>query len=307
MLPDAGTVAFEHQFLDDAVLQLVLLEAQIGLGHVVDVHGHVVFEILIGGGAVEVDAVHGVFQLQSGVEHGTAITAVDGGGHGAYLARSDIEHAIGEGVLADPLVVGNEIEREAAGGIPHEAQLASGLVRLVGAVAGGLVPEKAVLPAVEARHGEGEPVADLVIMCHLGIAVHAGAEAEPDVGALILEGVLGIDAHQSALGVHAVEGALGTAQDVDALDAVEMAVEKALVEQGNSIDVHAHGRTVLAGTDATHIHGRRVARAIVGHGERGNILRQFAKVAHAERAEVAGREHIAAEGLLAHTERLFGL
>ena len=89
---------------------------------------------------------------------------------------------------------------------------------------------------------------------------------------MVSHGVLRVQTNQATLGVHAVEGALGTAQDVDALDAVEMAVEKALVEQGNSIDIHAHGRTVLTGADATHIHGRRVARAIVGHGERGHVL-----------------------------------
>ena len=86
-----------------------------------------------------------------------------------------------------------------------------------------------------------------------------------------------------------------------------MEIILAFVHQWNTVDIHSHRWTVHTGTDATDVHGRRVAAAIVGHHKRRNIGTQLAEVANTQTLYVSIRKHRAAQRLLAKTEYFLGL
>jgi len=209
---------------------------------------------------------------------------VVGGGQGGAPGL-EVELTVGEAVLADPLVVGGVVEGEHIPRAKDEAQLASGLVHEVGAAVRGLILPEAVRAVVERGHGQGHAVAEAVMVGGLGLALAVHASAQAQVGALGVHGVARIEAHQSTLGVHAVEGALRSAQDVDALQGVEVLVVHALRDQGDAVDVHADGRTALLGADAADV---------------GNVAKP--QVLH-----VGSGEEGAAQGLCAQPARLLGL
>ena len=81
-------------------------------------------------------------------------------------------------------------------------------------------------------------------MGHLDVRVKPCADAQSDVGTLIVHRVLGIDANESALSVLSVERALRAAQHIDTVNHIEMVIECRLRHQRNVIVIHANGRVV---------------------------------------------------------------
>ena len=120
----------------------------------------------------------------------------------------------------------------------------------------------------------------MVVGC-LDVTVEAAADAEFHVGALIGQRVTRVHTHKTALGIHAVEGSLRTAKDVDALQLIGVEVHLTLADEGYAVDVHSDDGAVDARTDTTYIDGGGVARTVVGHNERRNIGRELAEVANA--------------------------
>ena len=81
-------------------------------------------------------------------------------------------------------------------------------------------------------------------MSHLSAAGETITDAKTDVSSLIIQGVFGIDAHQTALSVLAVERSLRTAKHVSSAKLVGVHVEHALADEGNVVDIDSNGRTV---------------------------------------------------------------
>ena len=144
-------------------------------------------------------------------------------------------------------------------------------------------------------------------MGHLDVAPEPRAQAQTDVGALILRRVLRIDAHQAALGVLSVERTLRPAQDIHAVEHIEMVVERRLRHQRDIVVIDTHGRTVHTRADAADIHRRGEARAVGRHHERRHILRQLTQVAHIQLLQLLAAEDIRAHGLQAQTHLVLGL
>ena len=63
---------------------------------------------------------------------------------------------------------------------------------------------------------------------------------------MIVHGVLGIDTHQSALGILTIERSLRTAQHIYTVNHIEMVVERSLRHEGQVVVVDAHSGVVDA-------------------------------------------------------------
>ena len=140
-----------------------------------------------------------------------------------------------------------------------------------------------------------------MVMGHLNIAIKAIADAQTDVGALIAHRVFGIDTHQSALSILAIERALGTTQDIHTVEHIEMVIKGCFRHQGDIVVIEADGGTVDTRADATHIHRRGEARAIGRHHERRYILRQLTQVADIQLLELFAAKDITTHGLQTQT------
>lgn len=134
-------------------------------------------------------------------------------------------------------------------------------------------------------------------MAHLDLATKLGGEGEAEVRALIVEGIAGEKSDQAALGVHAIERTLRAVKDIHAFHVVGMEVERALAQNRHAIDIDAHGGRIDARPDATDVHCRGDAAAILGHGERGDVGRKLAETLHIDIGKLGGRELRAAQRL----------
>ena len=298
-LPDAHLVALVHQFVGDGVLQLCLLHVHVVLRAVVDVHQHVVLQVLPAQRIVHVSPVACVPQVQPRVQQVALVVALTVGRGVAGFLGVHVEQSVGKAVLPHVLVVGQQVQRQPLGGAHHQPQPSASLVALVGTVAGGAIAEETVLTVVESCHRECQPVAELTVVGHLGAPQEVGADAQPQVGALIVHGVLRVQPHQSALGIHTVERTLGATEHVDTAGLVEVGVEGRLRHQGNVVDIDAHRRAVDARADASDVDGRRIARPVVGHDERRDKSRHVAQVVQPHERQLAAGHHVRAQRLLA--------
>ena len=134
-------------------------------------------------------------------------------------------------------------------------------------------------------------------MAHLDLATKLGGEGEAEVRARIVEGIAGEKSDQAALGVHAIERTLRAVKDIHALHVVGMEIERALAQNRHAIDIDAHGGRIDARSDATDVHCRGDAAAILGHGERGDVGRKLAETLHIDIGKLGGRELRAAQRL----------
>ena len=117
---------------------------------VVDVHQHVVLQVLPRGGVVQVGPVSVVVHGQTGGQHVALVVALTVAVGVERLTTRQAHLAVGEAVLLDILVVGRNVEQETLCGLPLQTGATSGLVSLVGMVARGGVVEEALLSLVEA-------------------------------------------------------------------------------------------------------------------------------------------------------------
>ena len=81
-------------------------------------------------------------------------------------------------------------------------------------------------------------------MSHLYVTIQACSNAKTDIRTLIVDGVLGVDTHQSTLGVLSIERTLRSSQDIHTIEHIEMVVEGSLRHQGDVIVIDTHCRTV---------------------------------------------------------------
>ena len=142
------------------------------------------------------------------------------------------------------LKVGRPVERQLFSRLEDETHLAAGLQALVVLLVEVLVVDKTFQSVVETGNGEGYLLGGAVVVGHLDIAPQPRADAETNVSTLIVHRILGVDAHQSALGVLSVERALWSTENVHAVEHVEMIIESSLRHQRNVVVINAHGRIV---------------------------------------------------------------
>ena len=125
-----------------------------------------------------------------------------------------------------------------------QAQLTASLIALVVLLREVIIVDKAFETTVEASHRKGELVAGTMVVSHLYITIQTCSNAKTDVRTLIVHGVLGVDTHQSTLGVLSVKGTLRSTQDIHTVEHIEMIVEGSLRHQGDVIVIDTHCRTV---------------------------------------------------------------
>ena len=240
-VPAARVGALHGELLRQGIAQLRLVDGNEVYVGVVVVHEQVVLQELVAGVRMEVEAVALILDGQTGVQHVTLVLALVVLVRVArQVAALGVKYAIGICLLAHILIVGHPVERQSFCRLVHQSQTTSGLVHVVGAIACQLVFPETVGAVVEGGHREGQLVVYLIVMGHLCVAVEVCAYTQSDVGALIAHGVLGVLAHQSALGVDTVEGTLRTTQHVDTVQLVGVAVEGRLIHQGYVVHIDTH-------------------------------------------------------------------
>ena len=124
-------------------------------------------------------------------------------------------------------------------------------------------------------------VIDTVIMSQLYITIISGTITQLQISSLIFKRIAGIDAHQSALCVLAIESSLRTTQDINTGSLIMMKIEGRLAHHRDAIQIDAYRRTVYSAANATHIHSTGKTTAIVWHYKIRDITRKLAQIAGA--------------------------
>ena len=75
-MPKARTVALERQLLGEGILELTLFHIHVVGRHIVDVHPHVVLEVLVGGDGIEVEPIATEANVESRVDDIAAVEAL---------------------------------------------------------------------------------------------------------------------------------------------------------------------------------------------------------------------------------------
>ena len=200
----------------------------------------------------------------------------------------EVKLSVGESLLVDPLVISRKVEGKVAGGQIDAAQTPSCLIAEVCSPSCCLILPEAIHALVECGCRESEAVAEAVIVGCIDLALTIGATVYAEVCALIVHWVVGVQAYQSSLGIHAIECPLGPSQDIDAFQSVGVDVVHALCGEWNAIDVHAQRRASFLGANATDVGRRGVARAVVRHRERGDVETDLSGVIDSQPLQVSG-------------------
>ena len=85
---------------------------------------------------------------------------------------------------------------------------------------------------------------------------------QTDVGTLIVQRVLGVDAYESAHRIPSVERALWSAQDIYALHVAQVEVVGALIHPWDVIYIQPHGRSVDAASHSAHVYRSGLTAAV---------------------------------------------
>ena len=131
--------------------------------------------------------------------------------------------------------------------------------------------KESFLTAVETCYTECRMGGERLDMIHLHMMLVAAGSAYLHFGAMRREGILGVGAQQSSLGIHSVEGALWTAKHINAVNIKEVAVVSALVHQGDMVEIKTYRRTARTRTYASHINRGGETGTIAGHDKRGHM------------------------------------
>ena len=240
VLPTRIVVRAQYELLSQGVHLLALLQTQVVGCHIVLVHIHPVLQELVAGCRSKEQMRHFVADGESRIQHVPLVAVHEG--------RSGIlsEFAIAEAILVDVLVIGRPVELQFLRRSEDQAHLGTSLIREIILLVEVLIVDETLQPAIEASHGEGQFLAGTMMVSHLDIRVQPRANAQANICALIVHRVLGVDAHQSALGVLPVERALRATQDVHTVEHIKMIVEGSLRHQGDIIVVDTHGGVVDA-------------------------------------------------------------
>ena len=261
--PSAVPLALEGDFLAQHGESLPLLKQVDGVAEEVLVHQHAVLQALQSCYGIHHEAPALPLDVEACVEHPPAVAAL--------LVACDAAYIVGVGLLAlhgaqvvvgvtalIRIVVGHrEVHLEVAGRFYDAAQAPSSAFHLVLPLMAEIIVPQSAAAVIVSSGAESQLVAYAVIVGDGDASLPVGGgEAHLEVGALVVEGILGVNPYESAHRVTAVESALRSAQDVDALDVVEGEVEGALVEVGHVVHVQAYGRGVDSGADAADIYRR---------------------------------------------------
>ena len=178
VLPAAVAVTAESELLGERVHALALLQTEVIGRHVVLIHKHLVFQVLVAGGGGEEQLLRIVADGEPRVEHVALIAVQDGGGRVLYLQTIWLHRTVfyrlkltvAEAVLRDPLVVGGPVELQLRSGLEDEPQLASGLKALVVLLVEVLVIDESLQSAVESGGRESQLVARAMIVGHFDVS-----------------------------------------------------------------------------------------------------------------------------------------
>ena len=124
-------------------------------------------------------------------------------------------------------------------------------------------------------------VIDTMIMSQLYIAIISGTITQLQISSFIFKRIAGIDTHQSALCVLAIESSLRTTQDINTGSLIMMKIEGRLAHHRDAIQIDTYRRTVYSAANATHIHSTGKTTAIVRHYKIRDITRKLAQIAGA--------------------------
>ena len=243
-LPDAIAMTLMHQFLGDAVLQLLLLHMHIVQGTIVNIHQHVIVEVLPTGCIGDITPIGCIIQVQASVQHITLIIALAIGTRTYGIFEGFIQLSIRETVLTYKLIVCREVERQSASRLCHQAKACTSLIHIVCPITRKRVAEESVGSIIETSHRKCQIVIEPMVMGCFCIAIEVGTNTYFNICTLIIHRVLSIDANQSAFRIDSIKRSLWTTQHIHTVDTIEMAIESRLAHQGNIVDIDTQRGTI---------------------------------------------------------------
>ena len=319
VLPAARVMRTENELLRESVHLLTLLELQVVGRHVVLVHEHTVLQELIARGRREEQLFHLIADGETGGKHIATVTVHDGRRRILYVQVdrftgsvpicivNRLVLAIAEAILRHPLIVGRPVKLQFLRRLEDKSGLTTGLKATVVLLIEIVVVDESLQAAIESGDGEGEFFRGTMVMRHLDVSPKPRTEAQTDVGTLIAHGVLRINANESTLSILSVERSLRSAQDVHAVEHIEMVIKGGFRHERDIVIIDAHSGVVDARTDTTDVHRRGKTRAVTRHYERRHVLRELREVAHIQLLQLLAAEHAAAYGLQPQSYLLFRL
>ena len=128
-----------------------------------------------------------------------------------------------------------------------------------------MVSEKSALVFVTDTCTEGKVFYRSVVVRHACAIIIICGSTEHEVGALIVHGVLCVDANKAAYGVTPKECALRATQNVDAVCIAQVLIHAAHVGQGYVVDVHSYGWCADAAAYASQVDAACQATSVAGN------------------------------------------
>ena len=110
---------------------------------------------------------------------------------------------------------------------------------------------------------EADLLAQKAVVRGFGFDLPIVTGRERELFPLEIEGRDGVNLHDTAHGVAAVERSLRAAQNFDALDVAQFKIKCTLVEVGDIIDIHPDGLPAAPGADTADVDSRSHARTVV--------------------------------------------
>ena len=237
-LPAAVFLALHHDFFTDGIDALFLFEGIRVFGCEVLVQKHTVFQKLISGDGAQCEVLCLMLYVHSGVQQIAVIAALIVVGRLGYVSGCLIIESVGVTALVAVFITYVEVE----------FPILTGQVNGTGASTGGLafiylliikcrITEETSFIVVKPSSGEGEPLVYPVVMGDGSIVLVVRTGSYAEVGALVRERRFGMHFDESAHCISSVQGALGAAQYVDALDVGVVEVECGLIYIRYVVDV----------------------------------------------------------------------
>ena len=272
-LPASAVLRLDGYLLAQHLAVLFLLEGEDVLPRVVLVHVHLVLQELEACDAAQHDAVEVVLCLEARAEVVSQIVSFAVVCHTASVVACLF--CVGVCALACPLVTCGEVDVDALCGAVDASPVSCDVIAAVHAfIIACVVLEVAAQVLVADACAEGKVVGWAVVVRYARAIIIICSGSKHEVCALVVHGVLGVDAYESAHRVASVESPLRAPEHVDAVGVAQVLVHAAHVCQGDVVDVHAHGGRSDAAADAAQVDACGQTAAVGGDEEARYVCAQ---------------------------------
>ena len=181
------------KFLSHGIHKLALVQLHKVERRIILVHLHIVVQILIARGGIDVSITSLVVHVQTYREQMTAVVVGQIGRRVLGSTGSHVVFAVCKSVLSYPLIVGCERNHSASCLLADQLQTCSRLVSVVGTLARNLVVLKSILSVIESRYRICSQSFSLAIMAKLCHAPEMVSNTHLYICTLIVQRTLGVN------------------------------------------------------------------------------------------------------------------